>query len=169
MGSSSRVDGVEDSPEVFGCHLVVVFYKSEKGEAEEGVSEDPEVVEEDGEHEVEEADEVVLGGGFWQIGMFLDAVAGFDAPAFSVEVEESFGEGDIVFIVLFVGGERAFEGLPVFFCFLNDYHCECGVCQGKIGDDGGCGCDVQEVFHGGDLGAGHEVCEVVVLEEFDGV
>ncbi len=89
MGSASRVDGVEDSPEVFGCHLVVVFYKSEKGEAEEGVSEDPEVVEEDGEHEVEEADEVVLGGGFWQIGMFLDAVAGFDAPAFSVEMEES--------------------------------------------------------------------------------
>jgi len=128
MGSASRVDGVEDSPEVFGCHLVVVFYKSEKGEAEEGVSEDPEVVEEDGEHEVEEADEVVLGGGFWQIGMFLDAVAGFDAPAFSVEMEESFGEGDVVFIVVFVGGERVFESLPVFFCFLDDYHCECGVC-----------------------------------------
>jgi len=84
-------------------------------------------------------------------------------------MEESFGEGDVVFIVVFVGGERVFEDFSIFFCFLNDYHCECGVCQGKISDDGGGWCDVQEVFHGGDLGTGHEVCDVVALEEFDGV
>jgi hypothetical protein len=80
MGSSSWVDGVEDGPEVFGYHLVIVFYESEQSEAEEDVSEDPEVVEEDGEHEVEESDEVVLGDGFWEVGVFFDAVAGFDPP-----------------------------------------------------------------------------------------
>jgi len=84
MGSSSRVDSIEDGAEVFGCHLVIVFYESVQGEAEEDVGEDPEVVEEDGEHEVEEADEVVLGGGFREVGVFLDAVAGFDSPAFPI-------------------------------------------------------------------------------------
>jgi hypothetical protein len=57
MGSSSGVDCVEDGAEVFGCHLMIVFYESEKGEAKKNVGEDPEVVEEDGEHEVEELDE----------------------------------------------------------------------------------------------------------------
>ena len=60
-------------------------------------------------------------------------------------------------------------GFPVLICFLEDHHVKGGVCQGEVGDDGGCGCDVQQVFDGGDLGAGHEVCEVVALEEFDGV
>jgi len=84
-------------------------------------------------------------------------------------MEESFGEGDVVFIVVFVGGERVFEDFSVFFCFLEDHHGKRGIRQREVGDDGGGGCDVQKVFHGGDLGAGHEVCEVVVLEEFDGV
>jgi hypothetical protein len=42
MGSSSGVDGVEDGAEVFGCHEMFFFYRSEQGEAEEDVSKDPE-------------------------------------------------------------------------------------------------------------------------------
>jgi hypothetical protein len=44
MRSYSGVDGVENGAEVFGCHLVIVFYESEQGKTEEDVGEDPEVV-----------------------------------------------------------------------------------------------------------------------------